>query len=78
MKKIILLIGLLVVTTSSTVKVANAGYCTVEMKTFDINGMTYGVFYSTYTSGSTTAAPCVVNITKDQLECDYYRKQSKK
>jgi len=77
MKKLILLFGLLVLT-SSTVKVANAGYGTVEMKTYKINNMTYGVFYSVYTSASTSAAPCVINITKDQLECQYYRKQLNK
>jgi len=78
MKKIILLIFLAVLTTSSTTTVANAGHATVEMQTYVINNMTYGVFYSVYSGGGTSASPCVINITKDQLECQYYRKQLKR
>ena len=78
MKKILLLIGLLILTTSSTVQVTSTSFSVIMMKTYVVNNMTYGVFYSENQSAGTSLTPFVVNITKDQLECDYYRKQLKK
>ena len=78
MKKIFILIGLIALTASSPIHVAQGGFSAVEMTTFKVNDMTYGVFYSNYSSGGASASPCVVNITKDQLECNYLRKQLNK
>lgn len=44
------------------------------MKTFELNGMTYAVFYGTADRGAyQCASPAVVNLTKDKAEYNYYR-----
>lgn len=74
MKKFILLLGVILLTSGTTYKVADNGYSTINVKTFQINGMTYAVFYGTANCGAyQCAAPAVVNLTKDKAELRYYQ-----
>ena len=73
MKKFILLLGVILLTSGTTYRVADNGYSAINVKTFQINGMTYAVFYGTADAGAyQCAAPAVVNLTKDKAELQYY------
>lgn len=74
MKKLILLLGVILLTSGATYKVVDNGYSTINVRTFELNGMTYAVFYGTADRGSyQCASPAVVNLTKDKAELKYYQ-----
>lgn len=75
MKKFLFLFFFVLISSSFTTEVARCDFSRVYLKTYVVNDMTYGIFYSDGSSGSTTANISVVNITKDDLECKLLRKQ---
>jgi hypothetical protein len=56
------------------VKAEDFPYCQISSKDYFIEGMHYRIhIYTKYDASSHT----IINITKDSLECEYYRKQLK-
>lgn len=45
----------------------------VFMKSIEIDGMQYAIFFKKYRT-----SPFVINLTKDKLECEYYKKELSK
>lgn len=79
MKKFFIALVLLIGLSSATFKVEDDGYFALKNEVLTVDGMKYLVVYSKYTrsSGGVATSMSVVNVTKDRLECEYYRAKMK-
>ena len=75
MKKFFISLVIIIGLSSATFKVEDTGYFTLKHEILNMNGMNYLVIYGKYTrsSGGVSTSMSVVNVTKDKLECDYYK-----